>query len=66
MPGTFVSCMAETYPARPIFQPFAEKGRLAGWDVTELQTGHDCHVEQSEVASILLATAASKRNAVSG
>jgi pimeloyl-ACP methyl ester carboxylesterase len=57
MPATFVACIADAYPARPIFQSFAEKARLAGWDMAELQTGHECQVEQpSEVASILLST----------
>jgi pimeloyl-ACP methyl ester carboxylesterase len=55
IPATFVACVAEGYPARPIFEPFAAKARASGWKVTELQTGHDCHVERpEEVASILL------------
>jgi pimeloyl-ACP methyl ester carboxylesterase len=59
--GTFVSCVAEGYPARPFFEPFAGKARAVGWDVTEVKTGHDCHVERpDEVANILLATAVSR------
>ncbi len=54
-PATFVAGVAEGYPARPFFQPFAEKARASGWEVTELKTGHDCHVERpDEVADILL------------
>jgi len=57
IPGIFVSCVAEDYPARPFFQPFAKKARAFGWQVNEVKTGHDCHVEQpEEIAKILLST----------
>jgi len=60
IPATFVAGTAEGYPARPFFEPFARKARDAGWEVTELKTGHDCHVEcPGEVANILLAAARS-------
>ena len=59
IPATFVTCVAEGYPARPFFAPFAEKARAYGWQIAELETGHDCHVERpAEVASILLSAAA--------
>jgi pimeloyl-ACP methyl ester carboxylesterase len=55
IPATFVSSVAEEYPARPFFAPFAEKARASGWEVVELEIGHDCHVERpGEVADILL------------
>jgi pimeloyl-ACP methyl ester carboxylesterase len=55
IPSTFVSAVAEGYPAKPFFQPFASKARASGWEVAELNTGHDCHVERpTEVANILL------------
>jgi pimeloyl-ACP methyl ester carboxylesterase len=55
IPATFLASVAEGYPARPFFAPFAEKARTSGWTVAELQTGHDCHVERpAEVANILL------------
>ncbi len=58
VPATFISAVAEGYPARPFFEPFAAKARASGWRVDELETGHDCHVERpGEVASILLAAA---------
>jgi pimeloyl-ACP methyl ester carboxylesterase len=58
IPASFVSCVAEGYPARPFFEPFAKKARASGWEVAELKTGHDCHVERpDEIASILLAAA---------
>jgi len=61
IPATFISCVAEGYPARPFFAPFAEKARASGWEVAELNTGHDCHVERpDEVASILLSAARSQ------
>lgn len=61
IPATFVSCVAEEYPARPFFEPFARKARASGWQVVELKTGHDCHVEcPGEVANILLSAAVSR------
>lgn len=58
IPATFVAGIAEGYPARPFFEPFARKARASGWDVAELKTGHDCHVERpGEVADVLLSAA---------
>lgn len=58
IPATFVAGVADGYPARPFFEPFAAKARASGWGVTELKTGHDCHVEcPSAVANILLSAA---------
>jgi pimeloyl-ACP methyl ester carboxylesterase len=58
VPATYVSAVAEGYPARPFFEPFATKARACGWEVAALQTGHDCHVERpGEVADILLTAA---------
>jgi len=57
-PATFVSCVAEGYPARPVFEPFAVKARASEWLVDEVNTGHDCHVEQpAEIANILISAA---------
>jgi pimeloyl-ACP methyl ester carboxylesterase len=61
IPATFVAGVAEGYPARPFFEPFARKARTSGWEITELRTGHDCHVERpGEVANILLSAALSQ------
>ena len=61
IPATFVASVAEQYPARPFFAPFAEKAGASGWEVAELKTGHDCHVERpGEVANILLSAALSQ------
>lgn len=61
IPATFVRCVAEGYPARSFFEPFARKARASRWEVIELETGHDCHVEcPSEVANILLSAALSQ------
>jgi hypothetical protein len=39
-----------------LFQPFAAKARAYGWELAEVNTGHDCYVERpAEVAEILLA-----------
>lgn len=60
LPATFVACVAEGYPARPIFAPFAASSRF-GLEIVELETGHDCHVERpEEVANILLSAALSQ------
>lgn len=57
--AVFISCVGEGYPARRVFEPFANKARTCGWQVKELKTGHDCHVESpGEVANILLSVAA--------
>jgi pimeloyl-ACP methyl ester carboxylesterase len=58
IPAIFLSCVAEGYPARQFFEPFARKARACGWQVEELDAGHDCHVERPrEVAEILLSAA---------
>jgi hypothetical protein len=47
--------VADTYPAKPLFAPFASKARASSWRVAELKSGHDCHVEfPFDVANILL------------
>jgi len=52
---TYVACVAEGYPARPVFQSFADRAKREGWGYHELATGHDCHVEKAgELARILL------------
>lgn len=59
MPAIFVSSVAEGYPGRRFFEPFATKARALGWQVFELEAGHDCHVEKAdEVVEILLAAGA--------
>jgi pimeloyl-ACP methyl ester carboxylesterase len=61
IPATFVSCIAEGYPAKRFFEPFATKARASGWRVAELKTGHDCHVEcPGELANILLSATLSQ------
>ncbi len=61
IPATFLASVAEAYPARPLFAPYAAKARAAGWQVADLETGHDSHVERPvEVANILLAAALSQ------
>jgi pimeloyl-ACP methyl ester carboxylesterase len=55
LPRSFIACVAEGYPARPIFQRFGDRAKQEGWDYHELATGHDCHVEMSDafVSSLL-------------
>lgn len=58
LPASFLACVAQNYPARPFFAPFADKARKSGWAVMDVDTGHDCHVEQPQrVASLLIAAA---------
>lgn len=59
VPSSYVSCIASDYPAKPFFLPFAHKARQLGWTLTEVDSGHDCHVEQPEaIAKVLLAAIA--------
>jgi len=59
VPAVFVSCIADEYPARPFFEPFAKKARATRWQVNEVKTGHDCHVESPrEIANILVSAVA--------
>ena len=55
LPRTFIACVAEGYPARPIFQQFGDRAKQDGWDYIEIPTGHDCHVEMPDafVSSLL-------------
>ena len=56
---TFIACVAEDYPARPIFQQFGDRAKSEGWTYHELPTGHDCYVEFPEAfISKLLARSA--------
>jgi pimeloyl-ACP methyl ester carboxylesterase len=58
IPASYVSCIAQRYQARAVFERFAQKARDAGWQVAQVDTGHDCHVERpEEVANILLSAA---------
>jgi pimeloyl-ACP methyl ester carboxylesterase len=55
IPRAFIACVAESYPARPIFQRFGDRAKQEGWKYHELPTGHDCHVEMPDAfASKLL------------
>jgi hypothetical protein len=55
LPKTFIAAVGDNYPARSVFEQFANRARREGWDYRELATGHDCHVEAAEAfASILL------------
>lgn len=41
----FVAGVADAYPLRGVFGPFAEKARLLGWECNELPCGHAPHIE---------------------
>ena len=56
---TYIACVGEGYPARPIFQQFGERAKREGWMYQEMPTGHDCHVEMPDgFVSRLLAQSA--------
>jgi pimeloyl-ACP methyl ester carboxylesterase len=56
LPKTFIAAVGQNYPARSVFERFAEKARNERWDYHELPTGHDCHVEAANTfVSLLLA-----------
>jgi len=48
LPRAYIASTSETYPARPVFEPFATRAKNEGWDHFELDTGHDSHVEASD------------------
>ncbi len=50
----YIACVAEDYPARVVFQQFADRAKREGWRYHELPTGHDCHVEAPEEFSRML------------
>ena len=55
LPRSYIACVGAGYPAKPVFDRFAEHARSHGWPHFELATGHDCHVEKPEqFVSILL------------
>jgi hypothetical protein len=51
------SCIASVkpgYPAKVVFDPFAERARREGWSYYELPTGHDAQAEMPEALCELL------------
>jgi pimeloyl-ACP methyl ester carboxylesterase len=54
---TYIECVADDYPSRSAFKPFADKARQRGWVVHALPTGHDCHVEMPKAFAALLSSA---------
>jgi pimeloyl-ACP methyl ester carboxylesterase len=54
LPRAYIACVAEDYPARPVFKQFAERAKHDGWGYHELATGHDCHVEEPDAFVSLL------------
>lgn len=55
LPRTFVSAVAERYPARAAFGALAQRAKEDGCRLVELATGHDVMIEApDEVAEVLL------------
>lgn len=56
IPRSYLASVKPGYPARAVFEPFAERARREGWGYAELPTGHDAQAEMPEaVAEFLLA-----------
>lgn len=56
LPSNYIACVANDFPAKPFFAPFASKARHSGWRVAEVNSGHDCHAERpQEIADLLVA-----------
>jgi pimeloyl-ACP methyl ester carboxylesterase len=66
LPRTYIAAVGEGYPARPVFQRFAEKAQRERWAYFELATGHDCHVEMPDAFVELLVRQASGSHAGAG
>lgn len=52
LPCAYISCTEG--PLTPVFEPFAEKAREAGWPVREIATGHDAMLTAPEAVAELL------------
>lgn len=64
LPRAYISCT--TGPLTSVFGPFVEKARAAGWDVSEIATGHDAMLAEPEaVAETLLEVAGAADNRLS-
>lgn len=53
---TFIACVGDGYPARPVFQRFGDRAKQEAWSYHELPTGHDCHVEMPDTLVSMLLT----------
>jgi len=51
---TYIACVADGYPAKAAFAPFAQRARAERWQYHELPTGHDCHAEMPDAFAALL------------
>ena len=51
---SYIACVGEAYPARIVFQPFADRAIREGWNYCEIPTGHDCHAEMPDAFVSLL------------
>jgi pimeloyl-ACP methyl ester carboxylesterase len=55
---TYIACVRENYPAKVVFDQFANRAKREAWRYHELPTGHDCHVEMPDSVAELLVQAA--------
>jgi pimeloyl-ACP methyl ester carboxylesterase len=54
LPRSYIASVKPGYPAKALFDPFAERARREGWGYDELPTGHDAQVEMPEALCELL------------
>lgn len=54
LPRSYIASVKPDYPARRVFEPFAERARREGWLLGELPAGHDAQAELPEALCQLL------------
>jgi pimeloyl-ACP methyl ester carboxylesterase len=54
LPRTYIASVKEGYPAKVVFDQFAERARREGWHYHELPTAHDGQAEMPDALSELL------------
>jgi pimeloyl-ACP methyl ester carboxylesterase len=59
LPRSYIASMKPGYPAKAVFDPFAERARREGWPYHELPSGRDCQAEMPEALCELLLKVAS-------
>jgi pimeloyl-ACP methyl ester carboxylesterase len=51
IPRSYLASVKPGYPAKAVFEPFAERARREGWNYAELPTGHDAQAEMPEAVT---------------
>jgi len=51
IPRSYLASVKPGYPAKAVFEPFAERARRDGWGYAELPTGHDAQAEMPQAVA---------------